>query len=131
MKYVHQAADVLKLEINQLLQTFFGDANMRHIQNKLVNEVQKETRYTIDEQSYDEIYIAMQYIFVNFARHCTLNHLNYLNDLVLHELVPMVVSNVKLHMGYLQDICTLHTPIEHSKSTTNKGSQVNEFKSFF
>lgn len=130
-EYVLRASSAFRQDVSPLLKSFFSDANMQNIQKQLKSQVRKNTNQVIDTQSYNELFIVMQYIYSNFARHCTEDHVDFLNQLVLSELVPMVSSNILQYMNYLKDISQNYKPMERSANPSIKGTDVNEFKSFF
>jgi hypothetical protein len=130
-EYVRKASSAFRQDITPLMNSFFKDSNINLIQKQLQAQVKKNTKQSIDRQNNNELFIVMQYVYSNFARHCTDNHVEFLNQLVLSEVVPMVSSNVLQHMSYLNDISQSYKPIDRSSNPSIKGTDVNEFKSFF
>ena len=53
-----------------------------------------------------------------------------LNRLVLEWAVPQIITNIKQHNSYRQDISTLPMPLERSQLTSQKGTRILELKSF-
>lgn len=130
-EYVYRAASAYRQDVSPLLKLYFSDSNINTIQSQLKSAVKKNTNVSIDKQNPNELFIVMQYIYSNFARHCTVDHVQFLNNLTLNELVPMVSSNVLQHIGYMKDISSNYVPMERSVNPSIKGNNTNEFKSFF
>ena len=131
--YVHQALTSLNSQPNPVLNYFFNDSNISIIQNQLKSQVKKQTGEMISNQSCNEIYTIMKYIYVNNANIVYQNfksEVKRLNDLVLSELVPMVCSNILQHFQYIKDISKLPTPISRGKSTSIKGDNSLQFQNF-
>jgi hypothetical protein len=131
--YVHQAITSLNTQSNPVLINFFNDKNMSLIQSSLKIQVKKKIGQSISNQSCNEIYTIMKYIYVNNAKIIfTKFHEEVLrlNSLVLNELVPMVVSNVLQYIQYISDINTLPTPINRGVTTTTKGDNSLELRTF-
>ena len=123
--YVNQALLFTNSQPNDLISGYFSDANMQIVQKKLRNEVKKQTNLSIDNQSCDEIYQVMLFVFRTYGRNVTSNvkqEIQYLNDIVIHTLTPDVVSNVLQYINYIKDISKLPVPIEHGTSTSIKGN---------
>ena len=131
--YVTQAANSIKKEISPLIANFFSDYNMKYLQKLLKLNVKQRIKHDITEQSFHELYVIMLHVYVNFGKHCQQkeNDVSYLNELTLSILIPMVISNVQQHIGYLSDICSLPVPMERGQATTIKGSNTNEFTGYF
>ena len=123
--YVNQALLFTNSQPNDLIIGYFSDANMQIVQKKLRNEVKKQTNLSIDNQSCDEIYQVMLFVFRTYGRNVTSNvkqEIQYLNDIVIRTLTPDVVSNVLQYINYIKDISKLPVPIEHGTSTSIKGN---------
>ena len=122
--YVQQALMYTNSQPTPLLETFFSDTNIQNVQKKLKNTVKKFTNLSIDNQSCDELYQVMLYVYRTFGRNVTTdinNEVVYLNDIVVREISPSVVSNVLQYVNYIKDISKTPTVMEHGKSTHVKG----------
>ena len=131
--YVNQAASSIRKEISPFIAQYFSDSNMKYLQKLLKLNVRQRIKQDITEQSFQELYVIMLHVYVNFGKHCQQKEddINYLNELSLSILIPMVISNVQQHIGYLSDICSLPVPLERGQATTIKGSNTNEFTGYF
>tara|TARA_B100001094_G_scaffold331814_1_gene401445 strand:- start:424 stop:831 length:408 start_codon:yes stop_codon:yes gene_type:complete len=131
--YVNQAAISIKKDVTPLIRTFFSDDNMIYLQKLLKLNIKQRINQVITEQSDHELYVIMLHVYVNFGKHCQQKQddVSYLNELTLSILIPMVISNVQQHIGYLSDICSLPVPIARGEATTIKGSNPLEFNGYF
>lgn len=124
-RFVQKAIVHFRVYNNPIIESFFSDGNLDSIQQSLRQQVRAKTGYTISAQSCEEIFIVMCHIYSNHAQQLQTNirdHVVQLNNLVLHELVPMVTSNVKQYIQYINDISTLPTPIDRGSYTSIKGN---------
>jgi hypothetical protein len=130
--FVRQALLSLNRQPSPVIQNFFSDSNLSKIQSTLRTQVKFHTGESIDDQSCNEIYTVMKYVYNSFGKNKRNfnDEVNRLNDLVLKELVPMVTSNVLSHLQYIKDISSLPTPMEYGKTTSVKGDNSLELKSF-
>jgi len=122
--YVQQALLYTNTQPTPLLASFFSHNNMQVIQNKLKQGVKKQTNLTIDNQSCDELYQIMLYIYTTFGRNIVTNvneEVTYLNNIVIREILPSVVSNVLQYVNYIKDISKPQTVMPHGKATSIKG----------
>ena len=129
-QYVRETLLSLNTQNNPTLDMFFSDNNINVIQKSLIQEVKKKTGHSIGRQSCGEIYTVMKYVYVNNAKMMKdLNkEINLLNNFVLHELIPMVSSNVLQYMQYMKDINSMHKPLDYGTATSIKGQNSLEQK---
>lgn len=107
-----------------LTSLFFSKRNIENLQNMTRFLVHKELKIVIDNQSNRELLVVMRSIFEQYSRHPP--YLNYeepmssvynqriindtvyevdrLNQIVLNEIVPKIVSMVMQYIGYLEDV---------------------------
>ena len=122
--YVKQALLYTNTQPNELITSFFSDSNLQSVQKKLRNEVKKRTNLSIDNQSCDEIYQVMLYVYRTYGRNVQTKiqaEVSYLNDIVVHTITPDVVSNVLQYVNYIKDISQQPIPMDHGRSTSIKG----------
>lgn len=122
--YVNQALLFMNSQPNDLITSFFNDANIQIIQKDLHNEVKRQTNLSIDNQSCHEIYQVMLYVYRTYGRNVTSNikqEVMYLNDLAIRFITPGLVSNVLQYVNYIKDISSLPVPMDHGRSTSIKG----------
>ena len=107
---------------NLLSKMFFSEKNITQLQNNIKYNVNKFTNQIIDNQSDKELIIIMRYIFLQFANHTVEYNLNFspeqkrsylrqnqnevlkLNQKVLEEILPKIVSQLQQYTDYLRDI---------------------------
>ena len=100
---------------------YFSDKNIKNIQNLIRYLVSKEIGQNIDEQNNTELMIIMRSIFLEYSQHPVLldetmsserrtavlklytNEVDRLNQLVVNETVPKVISAVQQYFCYLKD----------------------------
>lgn len=121
-----------------LTQMFFSKKNIENIQNIIKYIVHKEIGYIIDNQSYNELLIVMRSIFLEYSAHPPLISSNMdekaklelydrytrevkrLNEIVINEITPKVISQVQQYLDYLRDASTqpyqANTPMNDSIS---------------
>ena len=122
--YVKQALLFTNSQPTMLISMFFSDANLQNVQRQLKMEVKRQTNLTIDNQSCQEIYQVMLYVYRTYGRNVQTNiaqEVAYLNDIVVRTISPDVVSNVLQYVNYIKDISQLPVPMNHGKSTSIKG----------
>lgn len=120
---------------NCLSSLYFSIENINILQEGLRNKVYNETngRYVIGKQSETELKIIMRSIYFQYSKNNNNNIIEQtkeLNRLVLEWSVPQIITNIKQHENYKQDISSLPMPLERSQLTTQKGTRVLEIKSF-
>ena len=121
--YVHQALLYTNTQPTELLTNYFSDKNIQKIQTKLKNTVKKEIHLSIDNQSCDEIYQVMLYVYRVYGRNVTSvnQEIEYLNNIVIKEISPSVISNVLQYVNYKKDISKPQSVMPHGKATHIKG----------
>ena len=117
--YVQYALSTLRVQQSPLLLQFFSPRNIDKIQKSIIRKVKSTSGHQIDRQSDDELYVVMQYIYTTYLKN---NHsVDTLNQYTIHEITPMIVSNVQSHFYYLNDISSQPIPMRHAAATSIKG----------
>ena len=114
--------------------TFFSAENIINLQKAIISNIKQMTDYTIPAQNEDTLKSVMWGAYMEFAAHIPNKvdeQIKSLNRNVLEQCIPGIVEAIKADIKYRYDISHMHTPIAHSVSTSNKGLQNNEFKTFF
>ena len=117
---------MLHIQPTTLSNTFFATANVDVIQLGLRDAVQRATRYTIDRQSDEQLVIVMRYIYIEHASHKEQNvdiEVRRLNDLVVREALPNVISNLAQYLAYLRDASKLPEPLPRGQQTSVRGTK--------
>ena len=105
------------LEENSLNSLFFSEMNVKAIQDTLRYRVYKNTDQVISEQSSNDLFIIMRSIMLQYANFRVgvdniVDEIKRLNGKVLDYAVENVTSNVKQHMGYVDDLSKLPVPLD-------------------
>lgn len=105
------------LEENSLNSFFFSEMNVKAIQDTLRYRVYQNTDQVIAEQSSNDIFIIMRSIMLQYANFRVgvdniVDEIKRLNEKVLDYAVSNVSSNVKQHMGYVEDLSKLPEPMD-------------------
>jgi hypothetical protein len=108
---------------------FFSKENIDNINNLLISEVYRRTnnQYKIVKQSERSLLIVMQYVYLEHSTNLPMkvkDQLKVLNDRVIYEVVPDIITAITQYSGYIKDINRSleppPLPINSSKSTVLK-----------
>jgi hypothetical protein len=91
---------------NVLNSLFFSKENVEEIQKRIIYEVYKKTQEKISRQNYNELIIIMRSVYLMNSRNLNYdikNQISDLNDIVVAETVPIIVTNLKAHLQYMVD----------------------------
>ena len=105
------------LEKNSINDIFFSDMNVKVLQDTIRYGVHQETKQVISGQSDNELYVIMRSVMLQFANFRAdiddiANEIKRLNQKVLIYCIENISSNVKQHMGYIEDLSKLPTPMD-------------------
>ena len=105
------------LEKNSINDIFFSDMNVKVLQDTIRYGVHQETKQVISDQSDNELYVIMRSVMLQFANFRAdiddiANEIKRLNQKVLIYCIENISSNVKQHMGYIEDLSKLPTPMD-------------------
>lgn len=120
---------------------FFSNKNIDNVQNLLKMIVHRETGYIIDNQSVNELMIIMRSIFLEYSLHPPLidekmsdkqrsdllikytNEVFRLNQIVVNEIVPKVISQIQQYVDYLRDASQQPYQMDKPKNESVKGQK--------
>ena len=120
---------------------FFSDRNVETVQELIRMLVYRETKYVIDKQSYTELLIIMRSIFLEYSSHppiitdaMSVNEKNRLqkmyteevrrlNDIILNNVVPKVISQMQQYLDYLRDAGEQPYYMERAENKSIKGQK--------
>lgn len=113
---------------NLLNKTFFSNINIDIIQNNIRHSVWSKSnhKFVIAPQSETQIEIIMRSIYLQYSKNLSYNikeQIEELNDLVLNQCVPNIMSNIKQYIGYKQDLNSGPTFMDHPKNVSSAGSK--------
>ena len=112
-----------------LSKVFFSQQNINLLQKRIITEVLKTTNggYLIEKQNENDLLIVMQLIYSEHAKHLH-NHIRKqisdLNDLVLDEIVPSIVSELKAYFGYLNDVFGPRKIMDRPENVSKAGLKI-------
>ncbi len=125
-------------EQNPLSNAFFSVQNMTRLQQMIkraVYERSGENRWEIDDQSIDELKIIMRGMYLQYARNSMKESIDSqvaeLNSIVLEWCVPRIMTEIKAHLNYLNDITTMPVPMAHPMNMSAAGTKSGVFNRFF
>ena len=104
-----------------LSQMFFSSKNMQNIQNILRFLVHKHANVVIDNQSPEELLIIMRSVYLEYSSHPEVidanspsaqvqkafpkytNEVARLNEIVVNQIVPKILSQLQQYLDYIRD----------------------------
>ena len=111
-----------------LSNAFFSNSNMQRLQNLLRFAVYKasDNKYVIGNQNNTDLTIIMRAIYLQYAKHLPYQlkeQVSELNNHVINFSLPKVLSEVKQHLYYVNDVQHLPVPLEHPKNLSSAGTR--------
>ena len=117
--------DSLRVQRTPLNMAFFSRANVDRVQSDLRCVIQKKLGYGISRQSDDQLLIVMRAVYMQDGDQSPSDprtELERLNGIVVAQCAPIVASNIKQFLGYLEDASRIPAPLERGINTSIKGS---------
>jgi hypothetical protein len=110
-------------DVSILKDIFFSDENIELINKQIVLTIWKKTNktYKVEFQNKNNLFVIMQYIFLENAKHLPYNIKSQIRDLncqVVGEILPTIISNFEQKLGYLRDIEKRQPLLDLPKSST-------------
>lgn len=120
---------------------YFSDKNIENVQNLIKYQIFKEVGQKIDNQNVTELMIIMRSIFLSYSNHPPLidesmkidyknallnmytKEVQRLNELVLNETVPKIISGLQQYLHYLKDSTTPLFPISRPENMSTQGTK--------
>lgn len=111
---------------------FFSKANIDIVQSRLKKFVywetwkQKGIHYVIDTQDITTLVVIMKYVYETYGKHLPYKikeQIDELDDLVVKEAGPDLVSNVLAHVDFLKHINNPVETLDRPKNLSNKGTR--------
>jgi hypothetical protein len=108
---------------NPLLQQFTSDENIDYLQNQIISEVRRITRYEISRQSDRDLMGIMNAVYQEHGNTaCARQTIDALNRLVLEQAIENVLGGIRGYLMYVRDASRIPDPLERSVSTTTDKS---------
>lgn len=127
--YNNMANTVLRgIESNSDLEKlFFSDENIKRVQKLIKKEIIKKTngqfRLDVDQEHRDMI-IVMRAVFLEYGRFLPnqiVRQVKRLNQIVVQQVVPGMITEIKQEYGYLREINKPLSPIPRPMNVNNAG----------
>lgn len=112
---------------NKLSNVFFSDENFRRVQKMIKDEVFRRTNgeFRIDvDQEQKDLFIAMKAVYMEQGRFLPdqiVRQVKRLNQKVVSDVVPGMITEVRQYYGYLKEINKPITPIQRPTCMNSKG----------
>ncbi len=127
--YKNMATTALKGIQSQsaLSKLFFSDKNFKRVQNKIRKEIFNRTfgQFRVDvDQDMKDLFILMRGVYMENARFLPgqiVRQVKRLNEKVVEESIPGIITNLRQHYGYLKEINKPLTPIPRPLNVNNAG----------
>jgi hypothetical protein len=121
-------------ERNVINDLYFSTNNIQQVQNMIRYVVYKHADYIIGNQSEAELLIVMRAIYLQYATNPIITdiikqkkliheEIERLNNIVVNDIVPNIVSNTQQYLHYLEDISKIATPHARGKNTSLTGTK--------
>ena len=111
---------------NGISEIYFSPENIKRIQKMLKREVYQRTngQFSISDQDEADLLIAMRAVFLEHCRFLPfkiISQVKNLNNKVIQEIVPDMISNLKQHYDYIKEINSPIKPIARPLNVNHAG----------
>jgi len=112
---------------SELSKLFFSDENFKRLQKKIKREIFERTggQFKLDiDQEQRDMFIAMRAVYMEHARFLPgqiVRQVKRLNQKVVDEIAPGMITEIRQHYGYLKEINKPLTPIPRPQNQSNAG----------
>jgi hypothetical protein len=108
---------------------FFSDKNTRRIQDKLKRAIYEKTngQFKSEDQDPRDIDIIMKAVYKEHARFTEtglVREIKRLNQQLVDDTLPGMITNIKQYYGYLKDINSPIKPIPRPLNMSSKGRRI-------
>ena len=117
----------LQMENGPVSLLFFSDDNMKRIQKQIKKEILRLSNGTFKmnvDQDEQDLLVAMRYIYIEHSQNLPthiVRQVKILNRYLLNYIIPDIMTNIKQHYGYLQEISNPIRPLEQPLNVNNAG----------
>ena len=113
---------------NPLNKAFFSKDNIIILQNGIRKRVYDKSysKYIIGNQSDRELLIIMRSVYLLYSKNKLTNikqQIIELNNIVINESVPNILSNIKQYISYKKTINNIPIPLVHPRNMSNSGNK--------
>ena len=109
-----------------LNKVFFSQQNVNLLHKLIIKRVSDKSGFRIAKQSDTELQVIMRSIYLQYGKNQDCNikeQVAELNKLVVREAAPLILSNIKQYLGYLNDVENMPRPMEHPRNMSSAGSK--------
>lgn len=100
----YQASMEQQVNVNEhLADEFFNKQNIKHLQNLIKKNVYNKTGYLIEDQNEKDLLVVMRSLWYQNLRE-QITDVGYMNYLVVDDVVPGIISNIKMKIAYNKEI---------------------------
>lgn len=131
------ASTVLKgiQEVTNLSFLYFSKLNIQNLQTSLKRKIFQESggKYLIDDQDEYELLIIMRSMYFEYSINQESNiqkQIQCLNNKVISEIYPQILSAVDLYYQYLADIESPHQTMDRPKFESMAGTKTYDLSRF-
>ncbi len=115
-------------ELSKLSMLYFSKENIQRLQNLIRYTVynQSKNNYIIGEQSKIDLEIIMRSIYLQHSVNLDYYYkeqIEYMNNLVLNNTVPTILSEIKQYIGYIENVEKLPIPLELPENLSSAGTR--------
>lgn len=121
-----------------LNQLFFSPQNVQAIQLMIRKSVYDRSggEFIIGDQDETELIIVMRSVFLQRSKNRSDNireQIMELNQIIVNECVPKVISEIATYNGYLKDASQLYgeNPLPHPVNVSSAGTKTFSFTNYF
>ncbi|AGC01946.1 hypothetical protein H012_gp514 [Acanthamoeba polyphaga moumouvirus] len=112
----------------KLSEIFFSPENINLLQKQIIYNVFQVSNgeYLIEKQNEQDLKVVMRSIFIQHAKHLPnelKKQIKELNDLVVDEVTPDIVSEIKSYFGYLDRAFGKFEPMDRPQNVSNSGTK--------
>ena len=124
------------VEQTKLSSNYFSKCNVDLLQKIIANDVEKKIGDKIGKQSENDLIIIMRSYFLQEADNTLVddnkvkNEIRRLDLIVKEECVRKIITMLKQHKAYIEEINTIAMPIDRAESTNIKGRKLKEMYRF-
>lgn len=127
--YPNMAATALKgiQAESELSKLYFSDENIKRVQRMIKKEVYTRTNgeFRLDvDQDQQDLFLAMRAVYLEqgrFLPNGVIRQIKRLNEKVVSEVVPGILTEVRQYYGYLKEINKPLSPIDRPMNMSNAG----------
>ena len=114
---------------SMLSRVFFSPANTNIINRRIVKEILQNTNgeYLIEPQNVEDLRLVQQYVFSQHAKNSPDNikqQVGELNDIVVAEIIPDIISNLQSYFRYLKDAFGQTQVMDRPENVSNAGRKL-------